>query len=61
MDLLREKVSRTQLKGTVSGDEYFLESLNILIITFCVCADGFKGLSKALHFSLQLLTFYLLL
>jgi hypothetical protein len=25
------------------------EGLNILTITFCVCADGFHGLSKAFH------------
>ncbi len=34
-------------KGTVSRDEYFFEGLNILINTFCVCADGFQGLSMA--------------
>ena len=33
-------------KGTVSRDEYFFEGLNILINTFCVCADGFQDLSK---------------
>ncbi len=42
-------MSRTQLKGTLSGDGYLL-SWNILIRTFCVCADGFQGLSKAFHF-----------
>jgi hypothetical protein len=31
-----------------------MESLNILIGTFCVCADGFQGLSKAFHYPLQL-------
>jgi hypothetical protein len=25
---------------------FFFEGLNILISTFCVCADGFQGLSK---------------
>jgi hypothetical protein len=34
-------------KGTVSRDEYFFDGLNILISTFCVCADGSQGLSKA--------------
>jgi hypothetical protein len=33
------------------------EGLYILISTFCVCADGFQGLSKAFHYPLQLLTF----
>ncbi len=40
--------------------DIFLEGLNIFISTFCVCADGFQGLSKAFHY-IQLLTFYLLL
>jgi hypothetical protein len=37
------------LKGIMSRNGYFFEGLkkNILIITFCVCADGFQGLSKA--------------
>ncbi len=48
-------------KGTVSGYGYFFEGLNILISTFCVCADCFQGLSKAFHYAIQLLTFYLLL
>jgi hypothetical protein len=39
--------------------DIFFEGLYILINTFCVCADDFPGLSKALH-PLQLLTFYLL-
>jgi hypothetical protein len=43
-------------------DGYFLESLNILIstdtTTFCVCANGFQGLSKAFHYPKQLLTFF---
>jgi hypothetical protein len=30
-------------------------------IFFCVCGDGFQGLSKAFHYPIQLLTFYLLL
>ncbi len=37
------------LKGTVSRDGYFFNGLNILIGTFCVCADGFQGLSKAFN------------
>jgi hypothetical protein len=44
-----------------SRDEYFFEGLNILISTFCVCADGFQGLSKTFHCPIQLLTFYVLL
>ncbi len=32
-------------KGTVSGDGYYFEGLNILISTFCVCVDGFKRFS----------------
>ncbi len=35
----------------------FLLELVILIRTFCVCADGFQGLSKAFHYPTQLLTF----
>ncbi len=34
-------------KVTVSRDEYFFEGLNILISTFCVCADGFQSLSNS--------------
>jgi hypothetical protein len=45
------------LKGTVSRDGYFFDGLNILISTFCVCADGYQGLSKAFHYPVQLLTF----
>jgi hypothetical protein len=36
------------------------EGLNILINIFCVCADGFQGMSKAFNYLIQLLTFYLL-
>ncbi len=39
----------------------FFEGLNILICTFCVCADGFQCPSKAFHCPKQLLTFDLLL
>ncbi len=45
-------------KGTLSRDGYFFEGLNILISTFCECADDFQGLSKAFHYPVQLLTFY---
>jgi hypothetical protein len=31
------------LKGTGSRDGYFLKDINILINTFCVYADAFKG------------------
>jgi hypothetical protein len=44
----------------MSRDGYFFDGLNILISTFCVCPGGFQGLSKASHYPLQLLTFYLL-
>ncbi len=49
------------IKGTVSRDGYFFKGLNILISTFCVFADCFQGLSKAFHYPIQLLSFYLLL
>ena len=35
------------IKGTMSRDGYFFEGPQILIITFCVSADGFQGLSNA--------------
>ncbi len=38
-----------------------LSGLNILVSFFCVCADDFQDLSKALHYPTQLITFYLLL
>ncbi len=41
--------------------DIFVEGLNILISTFCACADGFHGLLKAFHYHVPLLTFYLLL
>jgi hypothetical protein len=44
----------------VSRDGYFFEDLSILIGTFCACADGFQGLSKAFYYPLQLLPFYVL-
>ncbi len=46
------------IKGTVSRNGYFFEGQNILIITVCVCADGFQGLSKAFHCPIQLLTLF---
>ncbi len=45
----------------MSQDGYFFECLNILISSCCVCAEGFQSLTKAFHYSTQLLTFYLLL
>ncbi len=51
MDVLYQ----SNVKGTGPRDGYFFESLNILISTFCVCADGFQGLSKAFHYPVQLL------
>ncbi len=47
--------TRQVLKGTVPRDGYFYEGLNISISTFCVCDDGFQGLSKAFHYPIQLL------
>ncbi len=38
----------------MSRDGYFLK---VLIIVFCVCVDGFQGLSKNVHFPIQLQTF----
>jgi hypothetical protein len=58
---LRGGVRWMRLKGTVSRDGYILEGLNILISTFCICADGFQGLSKAFRYPIKILTFYLLL
>ncbi len=49
------------LKGQCHEMDILLERLNILISTFCVCTDGFQGLSKAFHCPIQLLIFYLLL
>ncbi len=49
------------LKGQYHEMYIFVEGLNILIGTFCVCADGFQGLSKAFHYPVQLLAFYLIL
>jgi hypothetical protein len=49
------------LKGQCNKMDIFGEGLNILISAFCVCADGFQGLSKAFRYPIQVLTFYLLL
>jgi hypothetical protein len=49
------------LKGQCHEMDIFFESLNILISAFCVCTDGFQGLSKAFHCPIMLLIFYLLL
>ncbi len=46
-----------RLKGQCHKMDIFLKGLNILISTFCVCADSFQ----AFHYPIQLLTFYLLL
>ncbi len=46
------------VKGTVSRDGFFVvEDPNILISTFCMCADGFQSLSKAFHYLIQLFAF----
>jgi hypothetical protein len=46
------------VKGTVPRAGFFVvEGPNKLISTFCMCADGFQGLSKAFHYLIQLLTF----
>jgi hypothetical protein len=55
------RISILWLKGQCHEMDIYFEALNILISTFCVCADGFQGLSKAFHYPVQLLTFYLLL
>jgi hypothetical protein len=47
--------TRQVLNGTVSRDGYFFEGLNISISTFCVCDDGFQGLSKDFHYPIQIL------
>jgi hypothetical protein len=36
---------------------FLMEGLNIFISTFCVCADGFQGHSKAFDYPIQLLSF----
>jgi hypothetical protein len=48
------------LKGECHKMDIF-GGLNILISTFCEWANGVQALSKAFHYPIQLLTFYLLL
>jgi hypothetical protein len=48
------------LKGQWHEMYIFFEGLNIFISTFCVCADGFQGLSKDFHYPIQLLALKLL-
>jgi hypothetical protein len=36
----------------VSRDGYFFEGLNLLVCTFCVCADDFQCLSNAFHYTI---------
>ncbi len=57
----RCSLNHQTFKGTVSRvffgrSECFNENR-----TFCACADGFQGLSKASHYPIQISTFYLLL
>ncbi len=42
------------LKGKCHEMDIFVEGPNILISTFCVCAGGFLGLSKAFAFQVDL-------
>ncbi len=35
------------IKGTVSRDGYYFGDLNILHSTFCICTDGFTGVTEA--------------
>jgi hypothetical protein len=59
--LIKCRPWRNQSQGSFKGQWHemnsFFEGLNILISTFCVCADGFQGLSKAFHYLTQILTF----
>jgi hypothetical protein len=53
---------KLSLKGQCHEMDILFKGLNILISIFCVCADGFQGLSKAFHYptflfaSLKILT-----
>ncbi len=38
------------LKGQCHEMDIVFEGINILISTFCLCADGFQDLSKACHY-----------
>jgi hypothetical protein len=44
-------------KGQCHEMDIFFFSLNILINTFCVCADGFQGLSKKLFTTYKIINF----
>jgi hypothetical protein len=48
----------SSLKGIVSRDGYAFERLKNLIITSCMCADGFENLWRAYCCNIQLSTFY---
>jgi hypothetical protein len=50
--------TRHPLKGQCREMDIFLK---VQISTFYVCVDGFQVRSKAFHYHIQLLTFYLLL
>jgi hypothetical protein len=45
------------LKIQCHEEDICFKGLKILTSTFCVCADGFQGLSKAFHCPAQLLPF----
>jgi len=47
------------LTGQCHEMDSFFKGLNIFISTFCVCVNGFQGLSTDVHCTIQLLTFYL--
>ncbi len=72
LSLLTGSFFSKAVKGTMSRDGYvfdgdiflwgyFFKGPNILISIFCVCADDFQGLLKAFYYSIQLLTFCLLI
>jgi hypothetical protein len=42
----------------MSQDGYFFEGINIFISTFCVCANGFQGLSTAFRYPIQFSLLY---
>jgi hypothetical protein len=45
------------VKGTMTWDGYFFWRPKNYHQYFCVCADGHRGLTKAFHYPIQLLTF----
>ncbi len=55
------EILNMNLKGQCHEKDIFFEGLYILTSTFCVCADGYYGLSKAFHYPVQFSTFCLLL